>query len=362
MQPRHGSGLVCGLTLAALCLCACTSADSPPPSPASHAEASTAIYFGERSLGADAVVAVYYQRPGTTTLRLCTGTLIAPDVVVTAKHCLYDEVEDDVWEAMPTSALEVVAGDAALDSLGAVDEVVGVAAIATTPGGYTRADALAGDDIAVLTLDAALGVAPADVSFVAPSVGDIVGIAGFGFTEDDVLGVKHEASADVSVVAAGTFETTGDSWTCTGDSGGPAFDVAGALIGVTSIGPTGCPASRSIYTRVDRHRDMLEAALGVDGPGDAGSGDVGGDVRNSDDVSGGDAGTDTGDGGLCRGRRCDDDGGSGATAGGADSDDGGGCSATGSRSVDPAFFCVLALLVGAPRRRSSRIGGVVRGR
>ena len=269
--------------LVALPLLACT----PDDGPTALDSVGAAIYHGTRELERPSVVAVYFRRPGTETLRLCSGTVIAPRRVVTAKHCVFDEGTGDEWAAVPAADIVVTVGDAALENLCTVTQAVGVAEVMTTAGPYRRDDALAGDDIAVLALSEEVAAPAVRVTVGAPEVGLEVEIVGFGFTEDDELGVKYAGAATVDVVGEGVFETEGDAWTCTGDSGGPAFDVAtGGLVGVTSIGPRGCRTSRSIYTRGDRHLGLLGLAQGS---GDAGTEEDGGalavdaEVRASED-------------------------------------------------------------------------------
>ncbi|MCC6217831.1 MAG: S1 family peptidase [Polyangiaceae bacterium] len=227
------------------------------------------IYQGARELGEPWAVMVYYQRPGTTKLRLCTGSVVAPRVVVTAKHCVFDEPTEDVWVAVDVGAFTVAVGD---DYATSVEREIGVARVVTTPGVYASAQARSGDDLALLELVADAGVAPKALAAAPPAVGDALRIVGFGFTEADVLGAKHAGAATVSAVGAGTFESAGPAWTCTGDSGGPALHAGtGALLGVTSFGPAGCDVPESYYTRIDRHAALLgEVGLALGGGAGAG--------------------------------------------------------------------------------------------
>lgn len=145
---------------------------------------------------------------------------------------------------------------------------IAVTSIATTPGAYRDGDGAIGGDLALLTLaSAAVGITPAPVATAAPTESLALQIVGFGYTRAGsmgTLGDRNEGAASVVSVTAGTFTSEGASWTCTGDSGGPAFRASdGAIIGVTSIGPRRCPASTSIYTRLDQHLDLLSTA-GVD--------------------------------------------------------------------------------------------------
>ncbi|MCC7534633.1 MAG: trypsin-like serine protease [Deltaproteobacteria bacterium] len=243
---------------AALALAACAPLDDDPI--ARHAQP---IFHGTLETGEPGVVAVHHPRPGATSIRLCTGTVIGPRAVLTAKHCVHDDVGADAWAPVEPGALTVAVGYDITSEDGVAAEV-GVVDLATTDGPYTRDDALSGNDIAVLVLDADVPAPARAWSRDAPVAGKDVLIAGFGLTQSDELGVKHAATATISSVAEGVFESEGASWTCTGDSGGPAIDVAsGALVGVTSIGPRGCSTSTSYYTRVDRHAALIDRVLGT---------------------------------------------------------------------------------------------------
>jgi secreted trypsin-like serine protease len=293
-------------------LCAACALDAVP---APLGISSAPIFHGAREKAEPWVVAVHYQRPGTTKIRLCSGSVIAARAVLTAKHCVFDEPSNGTWVAMPASAFTVAVGDDITSAQGVVREV-GVTEIVTTPGVYATADALAGNDIAVLKLDADAGVGAMPVSKSAPVVGDEVRIVGFGLTESNALGVKYAGTANVSKVDARLLETEGASWTCTGDSGGPALHKGrGEVLGVTSLGPSGCKTSRSIYTRVDVHAALIAQALGIPvddagacTQGCAGSGGSGGGGGGGGDAGGsasaGGAGAAATGGDACAGTGC----------------------------------------------------------
>lgn len=224
-----------------------------------------AIYHGEAELGSKWAVAVSYLRPSNSRLRLCTGTLVTPEAVVTAKHCVFDETDEGPWATLAPDAFTVTVTHTMLDA-DAAEQVRGVQQMWSTPGNYERADALGGRDIAVLKLDAPIqGISPIPYDREPASQGDVVELVGFGFTQDDVLGVKHRAEASVKAVGEGIFETEGSSWTCTGDSGGPALR-DGKLLGVTSIGTRGCSDAVSYFTRLDIHAAEIDAFLGIEPP------------------------------------------------------------------------------------------------
>lgn len=229
------------------------------------------------------IVAVIHTRPDGSR-QLCSGTVISPRVVVTAKHCVFEDVGGTEWVPIPAARLSILLGD---DIVGAPGASIAVAAIDTTPGPYHDDDGLSGGDVALLSLAFDAPVPPLPVATAAPATGVAVRLVGFGYTGEGrtgELGIRHEGPASIVSVAAETFTTEGASWTCIGDSGGPALDPSGAVLGVATGGPSGCPASTSISTRLDRHEALLTRAgvtrdAGVPdaaSPPDSPGGDAGG--------------------------------------------------------------------------------------
>src|SRR3954471_8493323 len=66
---------------------ACGRADEPSP----VSEEGASVIGGESDPGDPSVVAVYAQQLGATSGFLCTGSVIAPTVVLTAAHCVSPE-------------------------------------------------------------------------------------------------------------------------------------------------------------------------------------------------------------------------------------------------------------------------------
>jgi len=224
------------------------------------ADVALPIIEGAPESGAPWVVAVARPVPGG--LDLCTGTVIGSHAVLTAKHCVYDEV-GDAWRATaPTSMMIFLGAD-----LLAAGRWVNAADYLTTPGDDVQADIDGGSDIAVLVFDEDLGIEAHDAARVAPSVGDRVTIYGYGRTMSGSpvsgdAGRKNRGETTIDSVRELLVRTSGGASLCQGDSGGPAVNAAGAVVGINSWTPSGrCTTGTSYYTRVDAHLALIDEGL-----------------------------------------------------------------------------------------------------
>ncbi|MDY0001798.1 MAG: serine protease [Polyangia bacterium] len=211
-----------------------------------------------------AVVALTY---GAGAQNFCSGTLIAPDVVLTAGHCLRSVTPGTVYvyfgsdvdqggqwvsvaEVMPHPRYD---GDAYTFDLGLL----------------RLAEAAPADATPIPFLPATLGLQTADE-------GAAVEFVGFGRTESFTSGRKltvpgtvgkvcdgpEVCSLGAGQVVPGAFGySMAPGGPCSGDSGGPAFILRGGVehvAGVTSYGDENC-AYYGVSTRPDAYAAWIEA-------------------------------------------------------------------------------------------------------
>jgi len=194
---------------------------------ASLAPPARAITNGADDAG-DPEVAALLDADGNT---VCTGTLVAPDAVLTAAHCFDESPPAGVYFGATPPALGLVVDVASVEQHPNYDSAthahdIGIVRLASRP------------PIAAARMYAM----PLSASF----VGQTIRIVGFGRTStlDDTAPQKRTGDSRVEAAADGRFTfRPAPSQTCFGDSGGPAFAVVGGveqLVGVTSTGDLGC--------------------------------------------------------------------------------------------------------------------------
>ena len=218
-----------------------------------------AISYGESDGTAHpnvgALVVVLPQGPAS----ICSGTLVAPTVFLTAAHCVYGDLGTlplgVTFDPVVTTSATVYRGHPVIDPL------------------YTDYKGTGGEsdphDVAVLVLDAApAGITPATVApagyldrqslrgapILAVGYGTVrvtrkTGPQGILDNNERRRGTGTFRSLQDAWLRVSMNQATGNAGTCFGDSGGPHF-LGTALVAITSIGDTQCKSSDVDY-RVD---------------------------------------------------------------------------------------------------------------
>jgi MYXO-CTERM domain-containing protein len=278
---------------------ACGSGTSPTESVGSS---SSAIINGEPSGPEDdSAIAVLNLPPGGGFNGACSGVLISPNIVLTARHCVARTQDGGIAcskDGKPLFGGNVLSEYPAVDLVALTGASLNFEKVKAAPRGTkvitTGSRNLCNNDIALIILDKPVTDAPiAQLRLdTPPEKGELMLAVGWGLSNNST-GYGRRRRADIPILTIGPATTASGGGVgpnefqigegiCSGDSGGPAYDMTTrAVLGVVSRGGNGYTPTdtdpqtaqcedkygtvRNLYTRVDTFKDLILSAFAETG-------------------------------------------------------------------------------------------------
>ncbi|MBN9160892.1 MAG: hypothetical protein BGO98_15015 [Myxococcales bacterium 68-20] len=285
------------LTLSLLsCLAACSSTSGDQEIDERTGTTKSAIIDGKSSDSSqDAVVLLVHYDPSNNGFGQCTGTLLAPRLVLTARHCVGDT---DLYAACKADGTPIAAGAIRKNHKANTMYVFtgkdrpdfGRGEVKPAGRGKKIIDDggknLCNHDIALILLEEPVTDAPiapirldADVE-----VGELITAIGWGVTEDTPSPKQRQQRKNIEITNVGPDKAgagvppnefqVGES-ICSGDSGGPAIaQETSAVVGVVSRGgnaqggdsndpAANCIDGKNLYTKISPFKDLILEAYAL---------------------------------------------------------------------------------------------------
>lgn len=216
---------------------------------------------GGESDGKDSNVFLLVSHRGSAGVALCSASLIAPNLLLTARHCVSNTADGDVVCGQVTPSPPFAASTFFAVNTLTLEEATEVYRVSSVSVPSAGTD-LCGYDLALITL---AGVVPASSATpLVPRIdrpvarGELYSAVGYGLDSPGDAGTAGErrARSGLSVNCAPgrcgegveTTEFVGSAGVCSGDSGGPALDAEGKVVGVASRSGNDC--AHPVYASV----------------------------------------------------------------------------------------------------------------
>jgi V8-like Glu-specific endopeptidase len=248
------------LALSLVCPLSCS---SDPPAPDPVVRIGQSIMGGEDDSTDTNVVAIII----TSNMGMCSGSLIAPNLILTARHCVATVPSENINCSTSTFGTQYTAKSFMVSfSQSAYGNFQAMKKVAEVYVPQESTD-VCGYDMALLRLTENVG---SDVAVpltprvdVALETGEEYKAVGYGNINDTDGAGSRRSRSGLFVSCSGddcsgfyldkSREWEGDTGICQGDSGGPALDTKNRIVGVVSRGAKGCtmPIYGSVYAWSD---------------------------------------------------------------------------------------------------------------
>jgi hypothetical protein len=252
-------------------LAALACSGSTPPGERSQAVAGGEP-TGERRAGVLYVTAEVGTFSGNPVVKAGSGSLLAPNLLVTALHVVSHNPSNVPFTCDATGNEVSGSKGSELGTTVAAEKVAVFAG--PEPGGEPLArgqrivssgsTTICQNDIAFIVLDRALDLMTMPVLRGAPvAVGDELVVIGFGGDDLEAPPLRTERSVNVTDVGQWIRTFTVSAGPCEGDSGGPALTQAGELAGVFSTVSLNCTSDSAAakYTDMSYFTPLVEDAF-----------------------------------------------------------------------------------------------------